>query len=308
VRRRPRWVRTLNSRYNPWQSGVLMRRSLLQTCTAVLTASGIRSRAAQAESPPRIKWVVFYGPSADAGLLAVYDIVILDRMFQGSIPTIANAGARVCGYLSLGEIKTSEAYYNHLDPAALLASNPAWPGTRRIDVRHQSWKELVLGEMVPALISQGFAGFLLDTLDTPPYLEQLDPIRNRGMRQAAVDLVRAIRTACPGMLVIVNRGYALLSSIAASIDYIVAESLLTRPGQQQPQNYAWNEPADVALQMALLAPATHRQPVLPILSLDYWDPADTATIREIYVREQQLGHNPYVATRLLDTIIPAPLR
>lgn len=285
-----------------------MRRPLLQTCAALLTASAFRSWAGQTASTHAIKWVVFYGPSADDSVLSAYDIVILDTMFQGSIPTIAKAGARVCGYLSLGEIKTSDAYFRRLDPAALLESNPAWPGTRRIDIRQQSWKELVLGEMVPSLIAQGFSGFLLDTLDTPPYLEQLDPIRNRGMRQAAVDLVRAIRTAHPGMLVIMNRGYALLPSIIASIDYIVAESLLTRPGLQQPQTYEWNEPAEVALQMTLLAPAMHRQPVLPVLSLDYWDPADTATINEIYRREQQLGHNPYVATRMLDTIVPAPRR
>ena len=86
-----------------------MRRSLLQTCAVLLTASGIRLTAAQAGSPPRIKWVVFYGPSADDSVLSGYDIVILDRMFQGSIPTIAKAGARVCGYLSMGEIKTSDA-------------------------------------------------------------------------------------------------------------------------------------------------------------------------------------------------------
>lgn len=290
----------------PWRSGKLMRRPLLQTCGALLTASGIRSRAAVAD--PRIKWLVFYGMSADESLLSTYDIVILDRMFQGSIPTVAKAGAQVCGYLSLGEIKTSDTYYPRLHPAALLESNPAWPGTRRIDVRQQSWKELVLGEMVPSMVSQGFAGLLLDTLDTPPYLEQLDPISNRGMREAAVDLVRAIRTSFPGMLLIMNRGYALLSSIITSIDYIVAESLLTRPDLQQPQQYVWNEPADVALQMALLSPATHRQPMLPILSLDYWDPTDTTTVREIYVREQRLGHSPYVATRLLDTIVPAPFR
>jgi uncharacterized protein (TIGR01370 family) len=285
-----------------------MRRPLLQTCAALLTASACRSWAAQTDPSHAIKWVVFYGPSADDSVLSAYDIVILDTMFQGSIPAIAKAGARVCGYLSLGEIKTSDSYFPRLNPAALLESNPEWPGTRRIDIRQQSWKELVLGEMVPSLISQGFTGFMLDTLDTPPYLEQLDPIRNRGMRQAAVDLVRAIRTAYPRMLVIMNRGYALLPSIIASIDYIVAESLLTRPGLQQAQTYEWNEPAEVALQMTLLAPATHRQPVLPVLSLDYWDPADTTTIGEIYRREQQLGHNPYVATRMLDTIVPAPRR
>lgn len=285
-----------------------MRRSILQTCVAALSASTARLHAASAAPPEYIKWVVFYGLTADEGLLSSYDIVVLDRMFQGSIATIGRAGARVCGYLSLGEIKTTDTYYHRLDPAALLEANPEWPETRRIDVRQPGWKQLVLGEIIPSLIGQGFAGFLLDTLDTPPYLEQLHPNRNRGMRQAAVDLVRAIRAAYPGKLVIVNRGYALLPSIIASIDGVVAESLLTRPGQKQPQDYVWNESSEIVLQMELLAPARHRQPALPILSLDYWDPTDIATIREIYRREQQLGHHPYVATRLLDAIIPAPFR
>ena len=45
---------------------------------------------------------------------------------------------------------------------------------------------------------------------------------------------------------------------------------------------------------------------LPILSLDYWDPEDAESVRRIYRRQRQLGHHPYVATHLLDRIIPEP--
>lgn len=283
-----------------------MRRTVLQTLAA-LTASLFRRHEGNARTTGCFNWLVFYGPTADERLLSSYDIVVLDSMFQGSIAAVAKAGARVCGYLSLGEIRTSDAFFGRLDPRALLEQNPAWPDARRIDVRQQSWKTLVLADIIPSLVTKGYTGLFLDTLDTPPYLEQLDPAGNSGMRQAAVDLVRSIRKAHPGMMMIVNRGYALLPDIIACIDGIVAESLLTRPDQGHARNYVWNEPSEVALQLSLLAPAMHRRPVLPIFSLDYWNPEDPATIREIYRREQQLGHHPYVGTRMLDTIIPKPV-
>jgi polysaccharide biosynthesis protein PelA len=110
----------------------------------------------------------------------------------------------------------------------------------------------------------------------------------------------------PNMLVIMNRGYALLPSVIDSIDGVVAESLLTTVDDRGDGRCKWNEPSDVALQLSLLAPALNRQPRLPILSLDYWDPEDTPNITRIYLRQRQLGHHPYVATRMLDRIIPEP--
>jgi hypothetical protein len=59
--------------------------------------------------------------------------------------------------------------------------------------------------------------------------------------------------------------------------------------------------------MKVLSPANRRSPQLPILSLDYWNPDDPATIREIYRRERALGHSPYVATINLDQIVDPPL-
>jgi uncharacterized protein (TIGR01370 family) len=284
-----------------------MRRSLLRAWSTLLAVGATwrtDPRAATFGTGNSIKWMVFYGPTADEQLLASYDIVILDSMFQGSIPAVSRSGARVCGYLSLGEIRTSDAFYHRLTPDALLEPNPAWPDARRIDVRQPAWQQLVLHEIIPSISAKGFAGLLLDTLDTPPYLEQQDPAGKRGMRQAAVDLVQSIHRTYPHLLLIMNRGYALLPSVIECIDAIVAESLLTHPDQQG--GYAWNDDTEVKLQLSLLTPAAEHQPRLPVLSLDYWNPDDIDTITRIYARERQLGHSPYVATRMLDRIVPAP--
>jgi uncharacterized protein (TIGR01370 family) len=280
-----------------------LRRTLLKACGAMIGAGSVY-QIASCTARPSVKWVAFYGQIADEQLLSSYDIVVLDPGFKGSIAEVAKAGARVCAYLSLGEIRSTDPFCTRVDSAALLEENSSWPGTFRIDVRHQSWKSLVLDQIIPDIVFKGFTGLLLDTLDTPPYLEQIDPDGNRGMRQAATDLVQSIRKSYSDLLVFINRGYALLPGVAACIDGIVAESFLTTSNPGGNDSYKWNEDSQVSLQLSLLAPARYRR--LPTLSLDYWDPADLTTISEIYARERRLGHHPYVATRMLDNIIPEP--
>jgi polysaccharide biosynthesis protein PelA len=289
--------------------GKPLRRTVLQAFVALIVGTCRPASnwfAAKAESAHGVKWIAYYGETADEQALSAYDLVVLDPAFKGSKAAIMQSGARLCGYLSLGEIRTTDAFYDRLDPAALLEANPGWPGTRRIDIRHRAWTSLVLDEIIPAIAGMGFTGILLDTLDTPSYLEQQDPLGRLGMRQAAVDLVHAIRRAWPDMLVIMNRGYDLLPDVADILDGMVAESLLTTTVGSAPGGYRWNAESEIALQLSLLAPEQHRRKRLPILSLDYWAPQDVATIKEIYMRERQLGHHPYVTVQMLDRIIPGP--
>jgi uncharacterized protein (TIGR01370 family) len=239
--------------------------------------------------------------------LATYDIVILDPGFLGSIEAINKSGAQVYGYLSIGEIRTTSPFFGQVNKNAILESSLYWEGIRHIDVRDPSWRSVILDKIIPALKAQGFSGLMLDTLDTPPYLEQVDPDRNRGMAQAAIDLVHAIRAQEPGLKLIMNRGYALLSPLVDSLDALIAESMLTLPDPKTRQA-TWVAPNEVALQLDLLAPAKEVARPLPILSLDYWRPEDVATIEEIYKRERELGHHPYVTTPLLDEIVPEPGR
>jgi uncharacterized protein (TIGR01370 family) len=286
-------------------AGRSTRRGFLAASAAFLSAAtgaaGSIEERAVARKP--IRWLAFYGATAEAAVLATYDIVVLDPAFQGSIGLVAAGGARVCGYLSLGEIRMSDPAVALLDPAALLPENPDWPGTHRVDIRHPTWRSLILDVRIPALVAQGFTGLMFDALDSPPYLEQLDRIRYRGMHAAAIELVASIRARWPDMMLIMNRGYALLPDLAGQVDAVIAESLMTSPGPLG-EGFAWVDYHQFDLQLALLRPATRRNPPLPILSLDYWNPDDASTIGEIYRRERELGHHPYVATRSLDRIVP----
>ena len=304
------------TRYRPsldrWAltAGGQTRRALLKSTAGLLSAAaGYRNDATEAKALPiassSIRWLAFYGVHADESILGTYDVVVLDPGFQGSIDRVAGANTRVCGYLSLGEVRTSDPSLALVDHAVLLAENPDWQESRRVDVRHPSWQAFVLEKQIPSIVAKGFTGLMIDTIDTAPYLELVDPARYHGMRAAAIELVDAIRARWPRLTLIMNRGYAVLPDVVENIDAVIAESLLTAPDHCA-GGFAWVEPRQVELQVSLLQPAARRRPPLPILSLDYWFPDDVRTIAEIYRRERDLGHHPYVATRLLDQIVPEP--
>ena len=250
---------------------------------------------------PTLKWLSFYGEYADETLLAAYDLAILDPGYRGSIGEIADQGTRVFGYVSIGEVRSADAGFAHVDRTALLTENPNWPGTWIIDVRAPAWRQYLLETAVPELIRRGFTGLMLDTLDTPPFLEQQEPERYRGMALAAVDIVLAMRERYPSLPIIVNRGYAVLPLLTGCIAGVIAESLLTHPTDTAAQ---WLSPALVQAQLDLLKPA--RLANLQILSLDYWNLDDLDAISLIYTRERGLGHHPYVSRPLLDVIVPEP--
>jgi polysaccharide biosynthesis protein PelA len=253
-----------------------------------------------------VRWAVCYGADVDEQLLTDYAIVILDPAFNGPVRDIAARGVQPFGYVSLGEIARSSRLFQILrDPAVLLGENPVWPGTSYVDVRNRAWSALIIKEAIPALLDRGFSGIFLDTLDTLPHLEQVEPRRYAGMTVAAIDLVRSIRRSFPGTPIIMNRGYAILSRVLDDIDAVVAESLIATYDFQT-NSYRWVEPRDTAAQLELLhsARAAHRS--IPVLSLDYWDPQDSETVRAIYAKERALGHAPYVSTILLDRVIQEP--
>jgi polysaccharide biosynthesis protein PelA len=252
-----------------------------------------------------LTWVVYYGQTADEDLLASYDIVVLDPGFQGSLERVKAKGAQTYGYVSLGEVRTTSPTYKLVNPAVVLEANLEWPDVQRVDVRSPAWQKYILEVAIPPIVNAGFQGLMLDTLDTPVWLEQVDSQRFRGMRQAAVDLVATIRTRHPALKLIMNRGYAILPDVVDYIDAIIAESLLTMPDADKTGILTVSQ-SQVCAQLALLASARNRSRPLPILSLDYSVLDDRAAIRDLYRRELLLGHHPYVTTPLIDHIIAHP--
>lgn len=273
---------------------------------AVATAAFNARPAAARRLPRRASWVAFYGDRAEISQFAGYDVVVLDPHFVGDVAAINAAGATTLGYLSIGELSNRSPFFNQLnDPEALLHENPNWPGSYSIDARRSSWRRLILEQLIPSILAKGFNGLFLDTIDALVQAENIDFEGNQGMRDAGVQLIRAIRRANPDIPIMMNRGYSILPEVVDYIDALLAESLITTYDFQS-RTYHFQSDEILQRQMAMLEPARDAPQPVPIYSLDYWNPADPATLNRIYDMERALGHAPYVATILLNELVPEP--
>lgn len=277
-----------------------MLRCVLIVCAALALAASASPAAAGA-------FVLYYADAPVPGLFE-HELVVLDSHAHPPLPARPTRapGQRILGYLSLGEIDAARRYAAEAQKRGLLlAANPNWPGARYVDIRNPRWKAMVLDRLVPEILAAGFDGLFLDTLDSPPWLEAVDAKANRGMRAAAIDLVRAIRKRWPGVPIMMNRGYALLPELTDAVDMILAESLRA-DHDFETKTYRRVPPELVAEQMQILTAARVRRPGLKLYALDYWDPADPAGIASLYAEERAAGLEPYVATVALDQVIPEP--
>ena len=74
---------------------------------------------------------------------------------------------------------------------------PDWPDNVRVDMRDQRWQDRPAARGDAAADALGFDGVMLDTIDTAPYLENKDPARFAGSRQALRDWLRRLRETLP---------------------------------------------------------------------------------------------------------------
>lgn len=261
---------------------------------------------AHAEQTPVSRWAVYYAAAAPAEAFLSYDLVVFDPDAHPALPPLIERGVTVLGYVSVGEVATYRRYFEVLRTQELLLDeNPNWPGSFAVDLRDPRWTARLVTEIIPAILKQGFHGIFIDTLDQPLHLEATSPSKFKGMRKGAVELIREVRRRFPGMVIMVNRGYEILPQIASSIDIALGESVRTtydfankRYRRLSNDDYTW--------QAQWLRKAKTAAPRLQLLTLDYWDPSDTAGIATIYAQQRAEGFVPYVATIELNRLISEP--
>jgi polysaccharide biosynthesis protein PelA len=272
-------------------------RSLVVSLLALLVAA-----SASAAFP----WAVCYTGNASPEQFHTFHLIVLDSDNHPALDLLKGHGRDLLGYLSLGEIESHRAYFDSAKTEGLLLrENPAWPGSFSVDFRNPRWRRRVIQDLVPAILASGFNGIFLDTLDDAAALERADPQKYRGMIAAAADLVRSLRQAFPQIRIMVNRGYDLLPQIAPLIDILLGESVYTTYDAQH-KSYTRVSASQYEQQVHSMREALRWNPRLRICSLDYWNPSDSREIRRIYQVERANGFAPYVATRELDRIVPAP--
>lgn len=276
---------------------------------AALAVSGLFSArpALPADEAPTGPWAVYYSDQTPIEAFEPYRLLILDFTRHPPLAPLADRGKTLLGYLSLGEVNASRPYYaQSVADGYVLGQNTSWEGARYVDVRDRRWTSLVIEDLIPSILRQGFHGLFLDTLDSPSYLErEVDPKRYRGMTEAAARLVGAIRRHYPHIPIMVNRAFDLLPAIDRHIDMLMAESLRA-DHDFQTKRYRMTPEDGYQTNLGLIREARRRRPALMVVSLDYWAPEDGPGIAKLYAIERANGFIPYVATVELDRLVPEP--
>ena len=284
------------------RGGGLGRRELIALGLALPFLTRRKAQAAASS----LAWGIDYGPRTDPEPARSYSLLVLEPDHPRPIAPLRGPSSRLLGYISMGEVERSRQFVTRLQRAgALRAPNPNWPDARYVDLRHPLWRTLLLDTIIPRILSKGFDGIFLDTMDNAEAMERQDPKGNAGMVAAGARLIRAIRQRYPKCAIMLNRGYALLPDVASRIDYVLGEAMATRWNFAR-QAYEMVSESDWIWQATRLRAAKRMNPSLVLATLDYWDPADTRTIVDLYARARAADFHPYVATLSLNRLMPEP--
>ena len=150
-----------------------------------------------------------------------YSVLIVEPYFYSNqdIIDLQTRGIKVLAYLSLGEVNESRRYFNDLKEIGLKGKNENH-GSYYIDISNREVKEKFLNQIVPQLLSLGYDGLFLDTIDAvAPYT-----IR-RDMEEDMVELIQGIRNNNPDKVLIQNAGFFLLDQTSEYVNAVAIEGV-----------------------------------------------------------------------------------
>ncbi len=247
-------------------------------------------------------FAIYYSDKAPIERFNHYKLLVLDRIHHPSLQELSEDSKLLLGYISLGEIKQTDPYYDALKQNHLvLQENKNWKGSYVIDLRNPLWQKIVIEEIIPDVLRQGFNGVFFDTLDSPLELENSNPEKYKGMNDAAVHIIQAVRENYPLLKIMVNRSYAILPRIVFDINMVLGESVAGEYDFAK-RNYIRVKPALYQQQIQWLQEAKRKDPGLQVYTLDYADTRDNKAVAEIYRLQRANGFIPYVTSVGLDEL------
>jgi len=251
------------------------------------------------------RWVVYYGKDANVSTFNPYELLVLDPAFYAPARQMAASNKITLAYVSVSEAGAHQQDYSLIEKSGWLLDVPAnWPGNRIIDIRHSGWSAYVLEQVIPKVLTLGFKGIMLDTIDSALALEASNPMYG-GMSDATVKLVRTIRAHNPEIYIMVNRGFAVAPQVARHINFVLAESIMIDAQPDQSKFVAFDD-TTYQNRVKELKSLNQYNPDLTIFTLDYWPRDDAKGIAKIYEAQRMQGFHPYVGPFSLREIWEEP--
>lgn len=244
---------------------------------------------------PIRRWAAYYHTALAPGTFSGLDLVVFDRRYHPDLAPLQGR-TQLLAYISIGEVHGDVPERLELERNGLLLyKNEQWD-SYAVDITAPLWQEIVFAQVEDAL-AQGFDGVFLDTVDSPLHWARTHaPKMLSQVQHAAIGLIAGIRSRHPHIKLMLNRGFDIAGEASRSLDYLLAESILSYKdiftGQFHlipPEAYA---NAVVQLQ-AIIARAENLQ----IMTLDYWNTGDGKGIQDIYTKQRAAGFIPYVTSR-----------
>jgi len=253
--------------------------------------------------PPYIRnWLCYYGTTSGPDSYARFELVVLDGKYHPPLLRNREGLPIILGYVSLAEVEEG----GHLWPLVkdgpfLIKKNPVW-GSWVVDVRDEAWQAILLEQVIPEILAQGFDGLMLDTADSALDLGRTDQTgRYGGTREVLVSFIRKMPEIFPGLKLALNRGLEMLPLLADRIDYLIVENLYSYYDRQT-DGYL---PVGIQSQTLLLEQIREGlkvKPELVILTLDYAASQQRLLINKAIAFSRERGFVPYVATPFLDQV------
>lgn len=251
-------------------------------------------------------WVIDYSEIIAPEELKSFDLIVLDSRVGLERKVLQEEKKKTLGYLSLGQISEKRDYFPLVKrEGLLLEEDPNWEGSYLVDIRKRQWGSLVVEKMIPQILFKRFNGLMLDTVDQITALERKEPEKYKGMREAAIRLIEAIRYHYPDITLMMNRGYDILPEVATDLNIVLGESVYTTYNFNT-KKYEKTKAEDYRWQVDKLLEAKKINPSIEIFTLDYWYPEEHSFIKEIYRVEREKGFVPYVSTIDLQKVIHEP--
>lgn len=248
------------------------------------------------------RWAVYYDTKLPAEKFKKLDVVVFDRRHYPEFKKLKGK-TKVLAYISIGEVYDGIKEHETLkEKGKILDLNSHW-NSHIVDITASEWQAMVLGYVGDAA-KKGFDGVMLDTLDSPIHWARVnDPKRLERMIDAGAELVRMIHKTHPKMKIMLNRGFEVLPLVGYDIDYILAESILSKTDVSTGQfslfpPMTYDEVAGQLHRVAAFAPH------LQMYTLDYWDQEDAKGLEKIYAIQRANGFIPYVTTPDLRNFTP----
>jgi hypothetical protein len=165
-------------------------------------------------------FAVYYGTVNDstAEELSKFDLVILSSLIDSSsVEKIKVNGAIAVGYVSLTTVGGWEPWADNVTDDMVLDYYGTW-GEKVVNWSDARWRDIVLNEAIPYVLSKGFDGVFLDNLDM---------VDVYGMDDELIDLIKAIREKYPDIVIVVNRGFSIAEGYSSYVDYVLFENFVT---------------------------------------------------------------------------------